>query len=97
MVERITMFFRMIAISSCIALFPLLLGYLAGGIADILDCPIADGVIDQCLVGPLDLSTVLNVMLLSLWLLILTFPLGAFGVAFSLGYVVFDFLRREKA
>ncbi|MFP8487940.1 hypothetical protein ACKGJO_02485 [Gracilimonas sp. Q87] len=81
-------------LSAVIAVFPLILVSMVKLIANLSSCRLTEGSVEPCIIAGMDVSGILNNLLMSGWYLFITFPIG--GVLFfgSLIWLTHIYLNR---
>lgn len=83
-----------LVLSAIIAVSPIILVLVVDLIANFYGCTVNNGSVQTCIVLGLDISVILNDLLLSGWYLFITFPLGGLLFFGSLIWLTHIYLNR---
>ncbi len=68
----------------------------AVGIASLAGCSVNEGLITPCLIGGVDFGETLAMMSTMAWLIFITWPLGAAGLALLTALLLVNLIRRLR-
>jgi len=82
--------------SVAVAVLPAISGLIAYAAAGVLGCTVSEASVNPCRLLGIDIGGALNAMVVMIWSILITVPIGVIGVLIGFVWTVYVFIRNRR-